>query len=58
MRANLVGREPARQAHWEKLGLYAAIQKKRAAAPAFVLHDGPPFTNGDVHIGTALNKTL
>jgi isoleucyl-tRNA synthetase len=60
MRAGLAQREPGRVAHWEKTGLYAAIQKKRAAtnAPAFVLHDGPPFTNGDVHIGTALNKTL
>jgi isoleucyl-tRNA synthetase len=58
MRANLVGREPSRIQHWEKTGLYAAIQKKRAAGPAFILHDGPPFTNGDVHIGTALNKTL
>src|SRR5471032_443978 len=59
MRANLVQREPARAAHWEKLGLYAAIQQKRAASEkTFVLHDGPPFTNGDVHIGTALNKTL
>ncbi|MDF9834167.1 isoleucyl-tRNA synthetase [Ereboglobus sp. PH5-5] len=58
MRANLVKREPERIAHWEKLDLYAAIQKKRAGAPAFVLHDGPPFTNGDVHIGTALNKVL
>ncbi|PTY07288.1 isoleucine--tRNA ligase [Opitutaceae bacterium EW11] len=58
MRANLVGREPARIAHWEKIALYRSIQEKRAAAPAFILHDGPPFTNGDVHIGTALNKTL
>ena len=58
MRANLVGREPARLTHWEKSGLYDAIQRKRADAPVFVLHDGPPFTNGDVHIGTALNKTL
>ncbi len=58
MRANLVQREPARAAHWEKLGLYERIQRHRAGAPAFVLHDGPPFTNGDVHIGTALNKTL
>lgn len=58
MRANLVGREPARIEHWEKIDLYSAIQKKRAESPAFVLHDGPPFTNGDVHIGTALNKTL
>jgi isoleucyl-tRNA synthetase len=58
MRANLVQREPARVAHWDKLNLHAAIQRQRAGAPAFVLHDGPPFTNGDVHIGTALNKTL
>ncbi|HWA88345.1 MAG TPA: isoleucine--tRNA ligase [Opitutus sp.] len=61
MRAGLAQREPGRVAHWEKIGLYDAIQRKNAAAPAgkvFVLHDGPPFTNGDVHIGTALNKTL
>ncbi|HTL68799.1 MAG TPA: isoleucine--tRNA ligase [Lacunisphaera sp.] len=58
MRANLVQREPGRVAHWEKMALYAAIQRRRADAPVFVLHDGPPFTNGDVHIGTALNKTL
>ncbi len=58
MRANLAGREPGRLEHWDKLGLYAAIQKKRAGATPYVLHDGPPFTNGDVHIGTALNKTL
>ncbi|HUJ44863.1 MAG TPA: isoleucine--tRNA ligase [Opitutaceae bacterium] len=58
MRASLVQREPARLAHWEKIGLYDAIQARRAGAPAFVLHDGPPFTNNDVHIGNALNKTL
>ena len=59
MRANLVAREPARVAHWEKLGLYDRIQALRAKSEkSFVLHDGPPFTNGDVHIGTALNKTL
>jgi len=58
MRAGLAQREPGRVAHWEKMGLYGAIQQKRAHAPAFVLHDGPPFTNGDVHIGTALNKVL
>src|SRR5207248_11426009 len=49
---------PGRVAHWEKMDLYGRIQKKRAAGSAFVLHDGPPFTNGDVHIGTALNKVL
>jgi isoleucyl-tRNA synthetase len=58
MRGNLTAREPERLAHWEKLGLYARIQKLNEAKPAFVLHDGPPFTNGDVHIGTALNKLL
>jgi isoleucyl-tRNA synthetase len=60
MRAGLAQREPGRVAHWEKLDLYNQIQAKRANSPkgAFVLHDGPPFTNGDVHIGTALNKTL
>ncbi len=58
MRASLVQREPARVAQWEKLGLYDRVQQHRAGKPAFVLHDGPPFTNGDVHIGNALNKTL
>ncbi|WP_245844228.1 isoleucine--tRNA ligase [Nibricoccus aquaticus] len=65
MRANLVGREPVRLAHWQKMDLYSAIQKKRATTAdgkpnekTYVLHDGPPFTNGDVHIGTALNKSL
>ena len=58
MRAGLAQREPGRVAHWEKLDLYQRIQARRANAPAFVLHDGPPFTNGDVHIGTALNKIL
>jgi isoleucyl-tRNA synthetase len=58
MRAGLVQREPGRVAHWEKIDLYNKIQQARAGRPAFVLHDGPPFTNGDVHIGTALNKTL
>jgi isoleucyl-tRNA synthetase len=59
MRAGLAQREPGRVAHWEKTGLYEAIQRKHVASTkTFVLHDGPPFTNGDVHIGTALNKTL
>jgi isoleucyl-tRNA synthetase len=58
MRGDLPKREPLRLAAWEKLKLYESIQAKRADRPAFVLHDGPPFTNGDVHIGTALNKSL
>ena len=58
MKADLVTREPARLKKWETAGLYAAIQAQRAGAEKFVLHDGPPFANGDVHIGTALNKIL
>ena len=58
MKADLVTREPARLKKWETAGLYAGIQAERAGAEKFVLHDGPPFANGDVHVGTALNKIL
>lgn len=58
MRGNLVEREPQRIAHWEHIDLYGQIQAKNAQGPSFVLHDGPPFTNGDLHLGHALNKTL
>jgi isoleucyl-tRNA synthetase len=58
MKADLVTREPPRLRQWEAAGLYAAIQAQRAGAEEYVLHDGPPFANGDVHIGNALNKIL
>ena len=58
MKADLVAREPLRLQRWETARLYARIQEQRRGAQKFVLHDGPPFTNGDVHIGTALNKIL
>lgn len=58
MRAALVEREPQRLKQWEDSDLYQRIQKSREDAEAFLLHDGPPFANGDVHIGTALNKIL
>ena len=58
MKADLVTREPQRWQKWEANQLYERIQAQRAKAPAFILHDGPPFANGDVHIGTALNKIL
>ena len=58
MKADLITREPARLQKWEAAKLYQQIQTARASAPKFVLHDGPPFANGDVHVGTALNKTL
>src|SRR5262245_36234908 len=58
MKADLVTREPQRLEKWHREKLYKRIQEKRKDAKKFVLHDGPPFTNGDVHIGTALNKVL
>ena len=58
MKADLVTREPERLKKWEATNLYAKIQEARQGAEKFVLHDGPPFANGDVHIGTALNKIL
>ncbi|MDR2720985.1 MAG: class I tRNA ligase family protein, partial [Puniceicoccales bacterium] len=58
MRADLVSREPKRIVAWAKQRVYDKIQGKSASGEIFILHDGPPFTNGDVHIGTALNKIL
>ncbi len=58
MQAQLVKRETERLEHWNETHLYEQIQQKNADKPRFMLHDGPPFTNGDVHIGTALNKIL
>lgn len=58
MKADLVAREPERLKKWYAAKLYEKIQDQRAREPKFVLHDGPPFANGDVHIGTALNKIL
>lgn len=58
MKADLVAREPQRLEKWLAGRLYERIQERRKGAEKFVLHDGPPFANGDVHIGTALNKIL
>jgi isoleucyl-tRNA synthetase len=58
MKANLAGREPEMLRVWEETRLYQQIQKSREGRELFVLHDGPPFANGDVHMGTALNKIL
>jgi isoleucyl-tRNA synthetase len=58
MKADLVPREPERLKKWESTQLYQRIQLQREKADKFVLHDGPPFSNGDVHIGNALNKIL
>ena len=58
MKADLVVREPERLKKWEASGLYQRIVAKRKGSKTFILHDGPPFANGDVHMGTALNKVL
>ncbi len=60
MRGNLVQREPIRLEEWEKIDIYRQVVDKRKAdgCPTYMLHDGPPFANGDVHMGTALNKVL
>src|SRR5258708_14657660 len=58
MKANLPQREPELLKVWEETKLYQQIQKSREGRELFVLHDGPPFANGDVHMGTALNKIL
>ena len=58
MRANLPQREPAMLEQWQGEGVYDSILKARANAPLFLLHDGPPYANGNIHIGHALNKIL
>ncbi|HEX8077544.1 MAG TPA: isoleucine--tRNA ligase, partial [Chthoniobacterales bacterium] len=58
MKASLTSREPEILNTWEETRLYEQIQKAREGRELFVLHDGPPFANGDVHMGTALNKIL
>src|SRR5271156_5271734 len=70
MKANLPQNEPARLAGWAALnhgadgakqnggGLYAAIRAARAGAPKYILHDGPPYANGAIHLGHALNKCI
>ncbi len=58
MKANLSQAEPRRLARWKQEGLYDRIRAARKGAPSFVLHDGPPYANGHIHIGTTLNKIL
>ena len=58
MKANLSQKEPMVLKDWEKAGLYQQIQKYNVDKPLFVLHDGPPYANGNIHLGTAFNKIL
>ncbi|MEM9251661.1 MAG: isoleucine--tRNA ligase [Planctomycetota bacterium] len=58
MKANLVQNEPASIKRWDKLGVYGKLRDKRAGAEPFVFHDGPPYANGNIHLGHLLNKVL
>jgi isoleucyl-tRNA synthetase len=58
MKANLPTAEPKMLAHWEQIGLYRRIREARAGRPQYVLHDGPPYANGNIHLGTAFNKIV
>ncbi|MGD6964974.1 isoleucine--tRNA ligase [Rossellomorea vietnamensis] len=58
MRGNLPKREPEMQEKWEETNIYKKVQERNDGKPLFVLHDGPPYANGDLHMGHALNKVL
>src|SRR3954454_3233856 len=58
MKANLPAAEPKMLERWENEGLYHQIRASRAGRPLYVLHDGPPYANGRIHMGTAFNKVL
>jgi isoleucyl-tRNA synthetase len=58
MKANLPQNEPLRLKRWAEMGLYAELRKACAGRPAYLLHDGPPYANGPIHLGHALNKGL
>ena len=58
MRAGLPQKEPELLARWRSLDLYGRLRTAAKGRPRFILHDGPPYANGNVHIGTALNKIL
>ena len=58
MKAGLPNKEPELLERWEKLGLYKRQREQSIGRDKFILHDGPPYANGNIHIGTALNKIL
>lgn len=58
MRGNLPKREPEIQEKWEDMDIYRLVQQRTEGRPLFVLHDGPPYANGDIHMGHALNKIM
>ena len=58
MRGDLARREPQWVKEWQEKGVYRRLRAVAKGRPRFVLHDGPPYANGDIHIGTAVNKIL
>src|SRR5690625_4135053 len=58
MRGNLQKREPEMQKQWDEVNIYEKVQERTKGRPMFILHDGPPYANGDLHLGHALNKIL
>ena len=58
MKANLPQAEPKMLARWEREDLYGKIRQVRAGRPTYILHDGPPYANGRIHLGTAFNKII
>ena len=58
MKANLTQREPQRLKHWEEMDLYQKMREAGEGKPTFILHDGPPYANGELHVGHAVNKIL
>ena len=58
MKANLSSQEPKMLARWAKIDIYSKIIEKNLGKPDFILHDGPPYANGDLHLGHAINKSL
>jgi isoleucyl-tRNA synthetase len=58
MKASLPQREPQMLKHWEAIDIYGKIRAARAGSPSYVLHDGPPYANGAIHMGTAINKII
>jgi isoleucyl-tRNA synthetase len=58
MKAGLAAKEPGILDRWQRIGVYDRLREQRADRPRFILHDGPPYANGDIHMGHALNKVL
>ena len=58
MKANLPNREPEIMKFWDNINLYQSLRKENQNKPKYILHDGPPYANGDIHIGHAVNKIL